>query len=161
MKKKKIKNKKNKISKNGKISEADRQTFLEAMESLINVQDDLTGKKFDLIENKSFKVRKKKSSFRESGEQIKATLDLHGFWREEAIVRFAGFCQKSADQGFRTILIITGKGIHSKEFTPTLKKEVIHWLNSAKGRGLVEFYRSGSRHEGGEGVLILYLYESS
>ena len=161
MGKKKRKNKKNKISESGKISTADRQTFLEAMESLIDVQDDLTGKKFDLIEDKSFKVRKKKSSFREAGEQIKATLDLHGFWREEAVVRLTGFCQKSADQGFRTILVITGKGIHSKEFKPTLKKEVIQWLNSAIGRRLVEFYRSGSRHEGGEGALILYLYQSS
>ena len=79
MGKKKRKNKKNKILESSKISTADRQTFLEAMESLIDVQDDLTGKKFDLIEDKSFKVRKKKSSFRESGEQIKATLDLYGF----------------------------------------------------------------------------------
>ena len=161
MGKKKRKNKKNKILETGKISTADRQTFLEAMESLIDVQDDLTGQKFDLIEDKSFKVRKKKSSFRESGEQIEATLDLHGFWREEAVISLSGFCQKSADQGFRTVLVITGKGIHSKEFKPTLKKEVIHWLNSARGRQLVEYYRLGSRHEGGEGALILYLYLSS
>ena len=102
MGKKKRKNKKNKISDNGKISKTDRQTFLEAMESLIHIKDDLTGKKFDLIEDTSFKVRKQKSSFRESGEQSKATLDLHGFWRKEAIVQLDDFCQKSVDQGYST-----------------------------------------------------------
>ena len=159
MGKKKRKNKKNKIWDNGKISKVDKEMFLEAMKSL-NVQDDLVGEKFDLIKDTSFKVRKRKSSFREEGERIKATLDLHGLWREEAIVLLTDFCQKYADQGVRTILIITGKGIHSKESDPTLKKEVIHWLNSARGHRLVEYYRFGTRTEGGEGALILYLYHS-
>ena len=133
----------------------------EHLGSAVKTVEDMTHSgKFDLIKDTSFKVRKRKSSFRETGERIKATLDLHGFWREEAIVLLADFCQKSADQGFRTILIITGKGIHSKESDPTLKKEVIHWLNSSRGHRMVEYYRFGTRIEGGEGALILYLYHS-
>ena len=145
---------------NWKTSEEDKRMFLEAVETLENVQDDLTVQKFDLMEDKSFKVRRKKSSFREVGEQIKESLDLHGFCREEAITRLAGFCHQSSGQGFRTVLVITGKGIHSEDLKPALKKEVIHWLNSKRGRQLVEFYRSGSRPEGGEGALILYLYRA-
>ena len=141
---------------NWEISEEDKQIFLEAVDSLKTIQEDFREQKFDLIEDKPF-IRKKKSSYRETGEQTRATIDLHGLRRKEAITLLVDFCRRSAGQGFRTVLVVTGKGIHSEDMQSVLKREVIRWLHSEKGRQLVKFYRFGSRHEGGKGVLILYL----
>ncbi|MGA1876205.1 MAG: Smr/MutS family protein [bacterium] len=140
-----------------RISEEDQQMFLEAVESLVNNDQSLVKEKFDLMEEGSFAVRRRKASYREPGEQIKESLDLHGLNRAEAIMRLDEFCRQSARQGIRTLMVITGKGIHSLEGKASLKHEVILWLHSEIGRYLVECYRPGSRREGGEGVIILYL----
>ena len=131
--------------------------FFDAIESLMENDKNLIEEKFDLIENESFTIRRRKSSFREPDEQITAVLDLHGANRAEAIIQLGEFCRQSAHQGIRTLMVITGKGIHSLERKASLKHEVILWLNSEIGRYLVEFYRPGNRREGGEGVIILYL----
>ena len=153
------KDKKKKIKENWDVSEEDKRIFLGAMKSLINNQSSITEKKFDFIEEKSFSIRKRKSTFRESEEKIEAKLDLHGLVQYEATARLDEFCEQCANKTIRTVIVITGKGIHSPQGKSILKEHVIHWLNSKRGRHFVEFYRSGSRQEGGKGAMVLYLHK--
>ncbi len=142
------------------VSDADKEIFLEAMDFLNCPSQDLLEKKFDFRQqNKTFVSRKRKSSYREASEKIQAFLDLHGFSRNEAIDRLDKFCHQAVINGWRTVKIITGKGIHSPDGKMILKNEVIHWLNSEKGQCLVELYRPASRQQGGSGAFILYLYK--
>jgi len=140
------------------ISEEDKQLFLDAVDSLNGFQGDLFMEKFDFFETQPVIRHKKKFPLRKSGEQPKTTLDLHGFSRTEAIDRIERFCHLSARQGILTITVITGKGIHSRSRKSVLKQEIILWLDSEEGQKLVESYRPGLPHQGGEGVLILYLH---
>ncbi|MEW6378141.1 MAG: Smr/MutS family protein [bacterium] len=141
------------------ISGEERQLFLEAVESLKEYQGDLIGEKFDSSETRPLLIRpKRKSSSRQPGSQVTATLDLHGFARPEAIRHLERFCRLAACRSIHTLTVITGRGIHSRSRKPVLREEVIRWLNSDRGRKLVEAYRSGFPQEGGEGVLILYLH---
>ena len=140
------------------ISEEDKQLFLEAVESLKSFQGDLTAEKFDYFENRTVIRRKNKSFLRRPGNQTRNTLDLHGLSRPEAVARLESFCRQSAQRGILTLTVITGRGIHSQSRKSVLKQEIIRWLNSENGRKLVESYRPGFPHQGGEGVLILYLY---
>ncbi|MGA1825360.1 MAG: Smr/MutS family protein [bacterium] len=150
-----------KINKTWDISEEDKQIFLGAMKSLGNDQDSLTEKKFDFIKEKSFSIRKRKSTFRESGEKIQAKLDLHGLAQYEVTARLDEFCEQCAHKILRTVIVITGKGLHSLRGKSILKEHVIHWLNSKRGRHFVEFYRPASRQEGGKGALVLYLHKDN
>jgi hypothetical protein len=140
------------------ISEEDKQLFLDAIDSLTDFQGDLTLEKFDFFETQPAIRHKKRPPPRKSVEQIKTTLDLHGFSRSEAVARIEQFCRQSALRGILTITVITGRGIHSQSRKSVVKQEIIRWLNSVKGRNLVEAYRPGLPHQGGDGVLILYLH---
>lgn len=142
------------------ISEEDTKIFLDELDSLKNYNGLLVEKKFDLSEDNSPIIRKKKASYREIGEDIKSTLDLHGLTQHEAILKLDEFCKRSINYGIRTLMIIFGKGIHSKDKKSTLKDVVIKWLCSKQGRRLVEYYRPGLRREGGEGVFVFYLYHN-
>ncbi|MGA1868870.1 MAG: Smr/MutS family protein [bacterium] len=152
------KSKKKKRNETWTLSNEEKRAFLKAIEALGSNRAPINEKKFDFIEEKSFCIRKRKATYRESGEKIEATLDLHGLVHDESIVRLEAFCEQCAHQNTRTVMIITGKGIHSPHGKSLLKEYVIHWLNSDQGRHLVEFYRPGSRQEGGKGVMIFYLY---
>ncbi|MEW5802524.1 MAG: Smr/MutS family protein [bacterium] len=138
--------------------EEDARLFLEAIESLKDFQGDLIAEKFDSCAPSATMIRHKKKA-QESQKHIKTTtLDLHGFSRTEAIARLENFCRLSARQGLSTLTVITGRGIHSRSRKSVLKQEIIRWLDSGNGRKLVESYRPGFPHQGGEGVFILYLH---
>lgn|GEM_PF-1692238 len=144
------------------ISEEEKQLFLEAVNSLGKFGSDLINEKFDPVETRTFTRRKQRSSsLRGEGEQAAATLDLHGLARGEAISRLEQFCRLSIKRGRLTLTIITGRGIHSQGRKSVLREAVIRWLNSEQGRKLVEAYRPGFPHQGGDGVLILYLHKTS
>lgn len=88
-----------------------------------------------------------------------ATLDLHGQQRVDVAGKISFFLQDAVYQGWRTVLIITGKGLHSEDGTAVLRSEAEQFLN-AEGRKWVAEWGRAPRQYGGSGALVLFLRKS-
>jgi len=83
-----------------------------------------------------------------------AELDLHGKTREESIMMVQNFVMTCHALQFRTALIITGKGHHSGNQGPVLKREVQLWLERNGKQYLKDFHTAPGRF-GGSGAIWL------
>lgn len=82
-----------------------------------------------------------------------AEIDLHGQTIVEAMVVMQDFLDASEEKGFRSVRIITGKGLHSEDPTKTIRRAAREWL-FANG---YEF-RYAKQSQGGAGVLVVILF---
>jgi DNA-nicking Smr family endonuclease len=73
-------------------------------------------------------------------------------------VKVPFFLQDSVYQGFQTVLIITGKGLHSKE-GPVLRTAVEKLLSQQKEQ-VLEWGLAPQRY-GGSGALVVFLRRNS
>lgn len=83
------------------------------------------------------------------------TLDLHGRTREEARQQVEFFLDDALYQGWKTVLIITGRGRGSGG-EPVLRREVENFLAREAGGRVAEWGRAPARL-GGEGALVVFL----
>lgn len=84
-----------------------------------------------------------------------ARLDLHGLHRDQAREKVRFFLENGVYQGFRTVLIITGRGLGSGS-EPVLRTEIERYLTHQAGAWVVEWGRA-PRQYGGEGALVVFL----
>jgi DNA-nicking Smr family endonuclease len=87
--------------------------------------------------------------------RINQELDLHGFLKDEALMRLEQFVAAACRRGQQAVLVITGKGINSPE-GPVLQGAVADWL-SKKGKGLVAEFSPAPRELGGSGAFVVFL----
>jgi DNA-nicking Smr family endonuclease len=88
---------------------------------------------------------------------IEAHLDLHGLTREEAKKELAKFMEESRRRARRLVLIVHGRGLHSKDQIPVLKAGLQIWLSRGRiGRHVLAF-TSAQRHDGGAGAVYVLL----
>lgn len=85
-----------------------------------------------------------------------ASLDLHGCLRAEVVEKLRQFFQHAQHQTWQTLLVITGRGLHSEDGTPVLRDEVEHFL-SGEGKKLVAEWGRAPREYGGDGALVVFL----
>ncbi|SHI56225.1 DNA-nicking endonuclease, Smr domain [Malonomonas rubra DSM 5091] len=85
-----------------------------------------------------------------------ASLDLHGCKRGEVAERIIFFLQRAEHQGWETLLLITGRGLHSADGEPILRNEAEKFLQSEAKRWVAEWCRA-PKHYGGNGALVLFL----
>ena len=85
-----------------------------------------------------------------------ASLDLHGFKCVDVVERLRHFLKNCQHQGWQTLLVITGKGLHSEMGEPVLRNEAERFL-SGEGRKLVVEWGRAPKQYGGDGALILFL----
>ncbi len=85
-----------------------------------------------------------------------ASLDLHGFKRAEVVEKITHFLQNARHHGWQTLLVITGKGLHSESGEPALRNEVELYLSGEGKKQVVEWSRA-PRQYGGDGALVLFL----
>ena len=83
-----------------------------------------------------------------------AVLDLHGLTVEEASAKVVYFLRNVSYQGFQTVLIITGKGLHSSD-GPVLRQAMEKLLNNQREQVLE--WGIAPRRYGGGGALIVFL----
>lgn len=83
-----------------------------------------------------------------------AELDLHGLVVEEACAKARFFLQDSLYQGFQTVLVITGKGLHSSD-GPVLRQAIEKLLGQQREQ-VIEWGVAPRRY-GGEGALVVFL----
>jgi DNA-nicking Smr family endonuclease len=87
-------------------------------------------------------------------DPIEARLDLHGLDQDRARVALHGFLQRAHEQGFRAVLVITGKGTLGDG---VLRRRAPDWLSEPQVRPLIAGVSPAERHHGGEGALYIAL----
>lgn len=85
-----------------------------------------------------------------------ASLDLHGLFRHQVAEKVEHFLRNASHQGWQTLLIITGRGLHSTDGQAVLRDEVEKYLAAADKKLITEWGRAPRQH-GGEGALVVFL----
>ncbi len=87
-------------------------------------------------------------------EEIGARLDLHGLDQVRARAVLEGFLSGAWNQGWRAVLVITGKGVQGDGI---LKRRAPEWLAAPHLAHIVAGISDAARHHGGEGALYVAL----
>lgn len=125
------------------------------MEKIFAGLDDVPDKEPALeIPPSESSLKKPRTSPTDSVSSPDAELDLHGKTREEAIMMVQNFVMTCHANQFRTALIITGKGHHSGNQGPVLKREVQLWLERNGKQYISDFHTAPARF-GGSGAIWL------
>ena len=87
-------------------------------------------------------------------DPIGARIDLHGLDQERAQAALEAFVLRAWDDGYRAVLVITGKGARGGG---VLRKRAPEWLASPALRGVVAGVSEAHQRHGGEGALYVAL----
>ena len=87
-------------------------------------------------------------------EALAARIDLHGLTQDAARATLSRFIERSVAEGWRAVLVITGKGIGGDG---VLRRRVPEWLASAPIRSHIAGVSEAHRRHGGEGALYVAL----
>ena len=88
---------------------------------------------------------------------LQGHLDLHGMNREEAKAALDAYLVKSRAADKRCVLVVHGRGLHSKDQVPVLKEAVQRWLRTARFGQAVLAFATARQHDGGTGAVYLLL----
>jgi len=88
---------------------------------------------------------------------VQAHLDLHGATREEAHLKVARFFTDSRKAGRRCVLVVHGRGLHSKDQIPVLKQAMKGWLERGQTSRAVLAFATARPTDGGAGAVYVLL----
>lgn len=94
---------------------------------------------------------------RKGDYSYQAHLDLHGLTRAEAKETLFAFIEGSRRKGHRCVLVVHGRGLHSKDQVPVLKEGVQGWLSRGRLAPQVLAFTSARPHDGGAGAVYVLL----
>jgi DNA-nicking Smr family endonuclease len=88
---------------------------------------------------------------------VQGHIDLHGMTRDEAKAAVDAFLRAARQAGKRCVLLVHGRGRHSKDQVPILKDALRNWLATARfGRHVLAF-ATARPADGGAGALYVLL----
>lgn len=87
-------------------------------------------------------------------DAIAARIDLHGLTQDAAQAALAAFVRRAVENGWRAVLVITGKGLGGDG---VLRKRVPDWLAQPPLRDHIAGVSEAHRRHGGEGALYVAL----
>jgi len=88
---------------------------------------------------------------------VQGHIDLHGLTRGEAKQAVDRFLKAARAEGKRCVLLVHGRGMHSKDQVPVLKEALRSWLATARfGRHVLAF-ATARPQDGGAGALYVLL----
>tara|TARA_B100000029_G_scaffold456112_1_gene483873 strand:+ start:58 stop:510 length:453 start_codon:yes stop_codon:yes gene_type:complete len=137
------------------FEESDQNDFL--MKQIFENVKDVPDK--ELLSEKTtehISTKKSRGSGLDSQKRPDDEIDLHGKTRDEAIKIVQKFVIDCYQKNLRSALIITGKGHHSAEKDPVLKREVKFWLERNGESYISDFHEAPPRF-GGSGAIWLNL----
>jgi len=129
----------------------ERDLFLSALDGVVPNKD--------ATETKEETRFRKLKAVREKSLSLEDCLDLHGMTGDEAESALASFVARAFAHSFKTVVVITGKGIRSKSGKSVLRPRVEKWILQ-KGKRFIQSYAEAPRAYGGAGAFILYLKKS-
>lgn len=89
--------------------------------------------------------------------RAQARLDLHGLTQEEAKAALERFVQDARVAGHRCVVVVTGRGLHSEDQVPVLKRGVQSWLTRGRLARQVLAFCTAKPTDGGAGALYVLL----
>jgi DNA-nicking Smr family endonuclease len=92
--------------------------------------------------------------------EVDAKIDLHGMRQEEARAVLFRFIENGFLKGYKTLLVITGKGLKTltAEGKPgALKHNFPLWLKEPQVNQLIHFYAPAHARDGGDGAFYVVL----
>jgi DNA-nicking Smr family endonuclease len=87
-------------------------------------------------------------------DPIAARIDLHGMDQDQARTALARFLRRAWDDGYRAVLVITGKGVQGDG---VLRRRAPEWLGAPDLTAIVAGVSEAHRRHGGEGALYVAL----
>jgi len=87
-------------------------------------------------------------------EEIAARLDLHGYDQDRARLALEIFLKRAWDEGYRAVLVITGKGVQGDG---VLRRRAPEWLAAPHLAPIVAGISEAHRRHGGAGALYVAL----
>jgi DNA-nicking Smr family endonuclease len=88
---------------------------------------------------------------------LQGHVDLHGMTREEAKAALDSFLSQSRLAGKRCVLVVHGRGLHSKDEVPVLKNALKRWMATARFGEHVLAFATARSHDGGLGAVYVLL----
>ena len=88
---------------------------------------------------------------------VQAHVDLHGMTRDEAKRAVELFLRGSRNAGKRCVLVVHGRGLHSKDQLPVLKDALQTWLSTARFARHVLAFATARPVDGGAGAIYVLL----
>jgi DNA-nicking Smr family endonuclease len=89
---------------------------------------------------------------------VEARLDLHGHARADGLDALERFFEHARAEGKRCLLVIHGRGAHSRDDAPVLKPLVWRWLAaSPSSASSVLAFASAGPAQGGDGATLVLL----
>lgn len=96
-------------------------------------------------------------SLRRGDFSLQGHLDLHGMTQTEAKDAVDRFLTDSRRAGKRCVLIVHGRGLHSKDQIPVLKERLRVWLSQKRIGKTVLAFATARPHDGGAGAVYVLL----
>lgn len=100
--------------------------------------------------------RRKRRIVRE--QELGPTLDLHGLDQDRARTALSGFLRRASEDGWRAVLVVTGKGSRGDGI---LRRMTPEWLADPALRDIVAGVSEAHRTHGGGGALYVALKRRS
>ena len=88
---------------------------------------------------------------------VQGHLDLHGLLKDEAKARLEAFLSRSRSEGRRCVLVVHGRGLHSKDQVPVLKEALKRWMALGRFAQHVLAFATARPHDGGAGAVYVLL----
>jgi DNA-nicking Smr family endonuclease len=86
-----------------------------------------------------------------------ATLDLHGLFAAEAEKKLLHFCDRQRGARRRAVLVVHGRGTHSRGGRAVLRNEIAAWLSTPPLSHAVLCFATAKPRDGGAGALYILL----
>jgi DNA-nicking Smr family endonuclease len=88
---------------------------------------------------------------------VQGHVDLHGMTRDEAKRAVEAFLRSSRNAGKRCVVVVHGRGLHSKDQLPVLKEALRTWLSTARFARHVLAFATARPADGGAGAVYVLL----
>ena len=88
---------------------------------------------------------------------LQGRLDLHGMTQAEAKEAVERFLTDSRRAKRRCVLIVHGRGLHSKDQVPVLKEQLKGWLSQKRIGAMVLAFATAKPQDGGTGAVYVLL----
>lgn len=134
------------------LDQSEEQQFLQAMGALqVNFSDNLPA-----ADEPPTASAGRMKQLKQGKLVPESSLDLHGLTRTDVAEKLQSFLQNADRHGWQTLLVVTGRGLHSADGEPVLRSEMERYL-AAEGRKWVAEWSRAPKQYGGDGALVLFL----
>jgi len=88
---------------------------------------------------------------------LQSHIDLHGMVQPDAHAALTQFIIESVRKGYRTVLVVHGRGLRSPGGEPVLKRATARWLSHGQIGGHVLAFATARAADGGGGAMYVLL----